>query len=152
MIHCRSAACPQLSVEELPTGVNYGAEVIGSLITASSPFTIAINGTVPQQEFRVVPDLPCSSLTLVVFVVPDRGCRVELKHRCPQPRLRASSSQCGHDCQLLAVFCRSRPPNELVKSNAKAWSARMQVVVKFVQFRIGSLRACASATAHSPGG
>ena len=102
MIHCRSAACPQLSVEELPTGVNYGAEVIGSLITASSPFTIAINGTVPQQEFRVVPDLPCSSLTLVVFVVPDRGCRVELKHRCPQPRLRASSSQCGHDCQLLA--------------------------------------------------
>lgn len=49
VIHCRSAACPQLSVEEVLTGVNYGTEVIGFLLTASSPFNIAINGTVPQQ-------------------------------------------------------------------------------------------------------
>jgi hypothetical protein len=61
MIHCRSAARPQLSVEELPTGVNHGAKVIGFPFTASSPFTIAINGTVPQQEFRVVPYHPGST-------------------------------------------------------------------------------------------
>lgn len=31
------------------------------------------------------------------------------------------------DRPLLADFCRSRPPNELVKSDANAWSARMQI-------------------------
>ena len=40
--------------------------------------------------------------TLVVFVGPDRGCRVELKHRMPTASTGASASQCGHDCQLLA--------------------------------------------------
>lgn len=42
--------------------------MIGFLFPACSQFNIATNGTVPQQEFRVVQYLPGSSLTLVVFV------------------------------------------------------------------------------------